>query len=192
MDHLANIAKGYESRVGVALQQQRQEEADKVMAALHAREKAEEERQRAEAETRRLKAKKDLNYNIAMIEKRQQEKEQERLAAIELRRRLEQEALDAKRQDRVAAEERRLKHIELKYNLDRQLDQLHERQRKEKAGQSDAELSMNKVGSLNIHYLYIAYIFKVKTMPLCFMDFFDPIDLAEETGGRSTITQQGA
>lgn len=149
MDALQNFSKNYESRVGARLQEARQEEDNKVNAAL-----IEAERKRVEKEDRERAQKKaaliaSTEYNIRMMEEKQRRKdqvkiaglpldvkrrisivgqiatiimvncEQDRLDAMERRRKLEQEALEQKRQEREANERKRIQMMEMKQQLDR-------------------------------------------------------------------------
>lgn len=145
MDHLNKIAKGYESKVGTVLQQQKEQEEALVMQQLEARDRKQEERERREKEMRMSKARYDLEFNKKMMEMKQKEKEQDRLAAIELRKRLEEEAQDAQRRARQEAEQRRMKHTTIKVDLDQQVALVHENKRREKAGLSESEMNINKV-----------------------------------------------
>ena len=145
MDHLNKIAKGYESKVGTVLQQQKEQEEALVMQQLEARDRKQEERERREKEMRMSKARYDLDFNKKMMEMKQKEKEQDRVAAIELRKRLEQEAQEAQRRERQEAEQRRMKHTTIKIDLDQQMALVHENKRREKAGLSESEMNINKV-----------------------------------------------
>lgn len=145
MDHLNKIAKGYESKVGTVLQQQKEQEEALVMQQLEARDRMQEERERREKEMRMSKARYDLDFNKKMMEMKQKEKEQDRLAAIELRKRLEQEAQEAQRRERQEAEQRRMKHTTIKVDLDQQVALVQENKRREKAGLSESEMHINKV-----------------------------------------------
>lgn len=157
MNKLQNISKGYEQRVGSVLQQKAEAEEQQQLQAFQQAEKLALERDLIAKQDRHIKAKRDLDFNIKMMEMKAQEKQDERWKAMELRKQLEEDAREAKRLERMEAEQRRIKHAELKYDLDHQLEVLQESRRQQKAGMSNLEMAANQV--LNKLYSYHLHVY---------------------------------
>ncbi len=145
MDALSNIANNYESRVGAKLKQEFADNERNVHLALKEKERQDEEKERVKAETRKQQSMLSAEFNIAMMEKKRQEKERERMESLERRLRLEQELVEQKRKEREAADAKKLRMLEMKANLDRQVSQKNSAKGRELTGLSDIELNMNKV-----------------------------------------------
>ncbi|KAJ1432241.1 hypothetical protein B484DRAFT_395096 [Ochromonadaceae sp. CCMP2298] len=123
MDNLAKFSQGYEQRVGARIQQQKADEERLVMENIAASERAREERDRADFDRRKAIAKRNTDFNVTMIERKRKEKEVERLDNVNRRQRMEMELVEGKRKDQRLAEEKRVRMLELRSNLDLQVTQ---------------------------------------------------------------------
>lgn len=143
VDALAKFSNMHESSVASKVQRQNEDNDRKVAEGLAEAERQREQRDKRDFEQRRLAMKKSMEYNVSMIEHQRKLKEDEKLDAIERRRKMEQDLLESKRKEREQKEEHRIKMIELKHNLDLQI---HQRDQGIKAfnGLSAVETVMNK------------------------------------------------
>ncbi len=145
MDALQNIANNYESRVGAKLKQEQADNEKNIHNALKEKERQDIEKERIKVETRKAQSLASAEYNITMMEKKRQEKERERIEAIERRVKLEAEVAELKRKEREAADAKKLRMLDMKQNLDRQVSAKNSAKGREQTGLSDIELNMNKV-----------------------------------------------
>jgi hypothetical protein len=163
MDALARFSNSYESRVGARLQQQKEENDRQINANLAEADRKALEREKADYERRRQTALRNTEYNITMMERKKQAQEQERLDALERRRRMEEDAQEAKRRDQVEAEQKRAHMMELKQNLDLQVTQ-RETGVRNFAALSNIEATMNKVwlySFTDLHTIFCVFFIAV-------------------------------
>lgn len=144
MNALATFANNYETRVGSKLQSQKEENDRLITASLVEQDRISAEKERIKLEERKLKLKQSTEYNIAMIEQKRLAKEAEKLDALDRRKLLEMELIQQKRREREAAEEKRIRMIELKQNLDEQVSR-RGRDDQSSIGLTNIEATINKV-----------------------------------------------
>ncbi len=145
MQQLESIAAAYESRVGQQLQEKQAAEEKNVYQALIEKEKNDFEKERMKVEKRRAMELSNAEYNKQMIERKHQQQEQERLKAIEMRRKLELDSLENSLKEKEKKETKKQQYIVLKQQLDQQLTVQHENKIKEKAYYNDSESFIKKV-----------------------------------------------
>lgn len=159
MDALQGFANNYESRVGAKAKQDQVEKERAMTNALREKERQDEERERAKAETRRQQSLQSAAFNAELMERKRAAKEAERLESLERRLKLEADVAEEKRREREQAEARKLRMLEMRQNLDAQVAMRNSFQKLQTSGLSDVELNLNKVGiTSHVYFSHIAAV----------------------------------
>lgn len=145
MSKLENLSRGYADGVGQQLEQKKQQEERNTYEALIQKEKQDMERERNKIENRRQNELKNAEYNIRLMEEKRKQKEKERFDALETRQRIERELLESKLQEKAEKEKKKIQFIELKKNLDVQVQLSKQNKLKEKNYYNDSDSLLNPV-----------------------------------------------
>mmetsp|Transcript_702 Transcript_702/g.1212 ORF Transcript_702/g.1212 Transcript_702/m.1212 type:complete len:550 (+) Transcript_702:112-1761(+) len=143
VDELAKFSNGYEQRVGERLQAQKEADEKLVMQNILEAERKRAERDKIDEDRRRSVAKRNQQWNIDMMERKQRQQQEQKIDNLNRRAQMEADLQEAKRKERELAERKRLQMIELKNNLDNQVTQ-RETGVRNYGHLSDIEEKMNK------------------------------------------------
>jgi len=146
VDELAKFSNGYEQRVGERLQAQKEADEKLVMQNILEAERKRAERDKIDEDRRRSVAKRNQQWNIDMMERKQRQQQEQKIDNLNRRAQMEADLQEAKRKERELAERKRLQMIELKNNLDNQVTQ-RETGVRNYGHLSDIEEKMNKVSN---------------------------------------------
>ena len=131
------MALSKKKEVGMAL--------EKVMNEVDKKNRGDEERELLKVEIRKKEMMRSREFNLTLIDKKQRIKDEERKKDLEMRARMEAELVEQKSRERSLLEAKRIKMIDLKINLDKQVSQRHQVQEFSKGpGLSSLEISLNQ------------------------------------------------